>query len=488
MNKVTVIGGGISGLSAASYLSKYGFNVKLLEKNEYFGGRIRKHKEEGFTFDMGPSWYWMPEIFDKFYKDFNSKTSDFYELNRLNPSYKVFWEDNTSSDIPADYNELKKLFESIEKGSSEHLDKYLSDAKIKYEVGMGEFVMKPSLSAFEYLEIDLLKNSLKLDLLKSISSSIKSKFKNKKLQQLLEFPVLFLGAKPSDTPSLYSMMNYADIKLGTWYPVGGMYKIAEAFKSIALKNNVELISSSEVVDVKTEDGKIKFVNTKQMSYETDIVVNASDYHHFDKNILNSDHSSYSKKYWQNRTFAPTCVLFYLGINKNIPELEHHNLFFDTDFEKHSEAIYKTNSWPQEPLFYVSLTSKTENTAPQGMENMFILVPLSTNVETNDEEINRIFKYTIKKIEKRTKTEIKDSIVYKKTFTREDFISDYNSYKGNAYGLANTLFQTGFLKPRMKSKKINNLYNCGQLTVPGPGLPPSILSGKIVADLIKKEYK
>lgn len=486
MKNVIVVGGGISGLSAASYLSKYGFKVKILEKNQYFGGRIRKLEEDGFTFDMGPSWYWMPEIFENFYNDFDKKSSDYYDLIRLDPSYKVFWEDDTENEIPADYKELKELFESIEEGSSYELDNYLSDAKIKYDVGMGEFVMKPSLSAIEYLELDLLKNSMKLDLLKSISSSIKSKFKNKKLQQLLEFPVLFLGAKPSDTPSLYSMMNYADIKLGTWYPDGGMYKIAEAFEDISKVNGVELINNSEVQSVEIIDNKIYSIVANDKIFNTDIVVNASDYHHFDKNILPNKYSSYSDSYWDNRTFAPTCVLFYVGVNKKLQNLEHHNLFFDTDFDRHSEAIYKTNEWPREPLFYVSLTSKSDNTAPDGKENLFILVPLSTNVKTDENEINRIFDYTIKKIENRTKTSILDAIEYKKTFTREDFISDYNSYKGNAYGLANTLLQTGFLKPKMKSKKIKNLYNCGQLTVPGPGLPPSILSGKIVADLIKKE--
>jgi phytoene desaturase len=486
MKNVIVVGGGISGLSAASYLSKYGFKVKILEKNQYFGGRIRKLVEDGFTFDMGPSWYWMPEIFENFFNDFNRTSSDYYSLTRLDPSYKVFWEDDTESEIPADYNQLKELFESIEEGSSIELDNYLSDAKIKYEVGMGEFVMKPSLSATEYLELDLLKNIMKLDLLKSISSSIQSKFKNKKLRQLLEFPVLFLGAKPSDTPSLYSMMNYADIKLGTWYPDGGMYKIAEAFEEIAKENGVELIKNSEVESVEIIDNNIHSIKTNDKLFSADIVVNASDYHHFDQNILPNNYSSYTDSYWDNRIFAPTCVLFYIGVNKKIQNFEHHNLFFDTDFDRHSEAIYKTNEWPREPLFYASLTSKSDNTAPDGKENLFILVPLSTNVKTDENEINRIFDYTIKKIENRTKTSILDAIEYKKTFTREDFISDYNSFKGNAYGLANTLLQTGFLKPKMKSKKINNLYNCGQLTVPGPGLPPSILSGKIVADLIKKE--
>jgi phytoene desaturase len=484
--KVIVIGAGISGLSAASYLAKYGYNVTILEKNNYTGGRIRLHKEAGFSFDMGPSWYWMPDIFESFYQDFGFTTTDFYNLKRLDPSYKIFWEDNTSNNIPASYEELKKLFETIEEGSGDKLDKYLADAKIKYEIGMGEFVERPSLSITEYLEPSLILNSFKLDLLKSISKSISKNFKNKKIRQILEFPVLFLGAKPTKTPALYSMMNYADIKLGTWYPMGGMFEIAKAFTKIATDLGVKIELNQPVEKIEFRKDKITHLISNKNKYQVDAVVNCSDYNHFEQSLLNKEYRKYDEKYWDNRIFAPTCLLFYLGVNKKIDGLEHHNLFFDSDFEIHSKEIYDVHSWPREPLFYLSATSKSELTAPEGHENLFILIPLSTELEESDSIIENYYNLVIERIEKRIGQKLKDNIVYKKVFSRNDFINDYNSFKGNAYGLANTLLQTGFLKPKMKNEKIRNLYYAGQLTVPGPGLPPSILSGKIAANLLNKE--
>ncbi len=484
--KVIVIGAGISGLSAASYLAKYGYNVTILEKNNYTGGRIRLHKEAGFSFDMGPSWYWMPDIFESFYQDFGFTTTDFYNLKRLDPSYKIFWEDNTSNNIPASYEELIKLFETIEEGSGDKLDKYLADAKIKYEIGMGEFVERPSLSITEYLEPSLILNSFKLDLLKSISKSISKNFKNKKIRQILEFPVLFLGAKPTKTPALYSMMNYADIKLGTWYPMGGMFEIAKAFTKIATDLGVKIELNQPVEKIEFRKDKITHLISNKNKYQVDAVVNCSDYNHFEQSLLNKEYRKYDEKYWDNRIFAPTCLLFYLGVNKKIDGLEHHNLFFDSDFEIHSKEIYDVHSWPREPLFYLSATSKSELTAPEGHENLFILIPLSTELEESDSIIENYYNLVIERIEKRIGQKLKDNIVYKKVFSRNDFINDYNSFKGNAYGLANTLLQTGFLKPKMKNEKIRNLYYAGQLTVPGPGLPPSILSGKIAANLLNKE--
>ena len=402
-----------------------------MEKNDYTGGRIRLHEESGFSFDMGPSWYWMPDVFEKFYIDFGHTTSDFYQLERIDPSYKIFWDDNTSSNIPANYEDLYALFESIEKGSGDKLDKYLDDARIKYEVGMGEFVERPSLSFTEYLDPKLITNSFKLDLLKSISSSISKNFENKKLKQILEFPVLFLGAKPSKTPALYSMMNYADIKLGTWYPMGGMYEIAKAFTKIAEEQGVKIILNQPVEKLLIDNGKITDVITNIGKYEADAVINGGDYHHFEQEILDKEFRKYDEKYWDSRVFAPTCLLFYLGINKQLKGLEHHNLFFDTDFEKHSADIYDTHNWPKEPLFYLSATSKTDRTAPEGYENLFILIPLSTELDETNQIIENYYDMVIDRIEKKIDQKFKDNIIYKKIFARKDFISDYNSYKGNA---------------------------------------------------------
>ena len=490
MKKVIVIGSGIAGMSAAADLASKGYDVTVLEKNDKPGGRINYFDAECFRFEMGPSWYWMPEVFEDFYKKHGRTTSDFYNLERLDPSYKVVFSGSESIDIPADFNGLVDLFESIEKGSGEKLRKFMDHAAIKYEVGMNEFVWKPGESIKEFVSIKVLQNAMKLQLLKSISHEVQQVVKDDRLRQILEFPVLFLGATPQDTPALYSLMNHADLKLGTWYPQGGMYKIAEAFYTIAKEQGAKFIFNSEVKGFDIASKSISLVKTDSLVYQADVVIANADYHHVDQNILPRKNANYSKEYWDNRKMAPSSLLVFVGIDKKIEALDHHNLFFDADFDKHAVEIYKEPQWPSDPLFYVCRPSKTDSTvAPIGHDNLFLLMPIAPDLDdSNSAVMDEYFELMIKRIESYTKTTFKDNIVFKKFFSVKDFKSLYNSYKGNAYGLANTLMQTAVFKPGMRSRKISNLYYTGQLTVPGPGLPPSIISGQLAAQAVSKSFK
>jgi phytoene desaturase len=299
---------------------------------------------------------------------------------------------------------------------------------------------------------------------------------------------LFLGALASNTPALYSLMNYADMSLGTWYPKGGMFKFVEAFEQIALSQGVSFKLNSNVLKINSLNGKATSVETENETFEADVIIAAGDYNHIEQQVLNPTDRQYSPKYWDDRKLAPSCVLFYLGLNKTIDGLLHHNLFFDTDFNQHADEIYTNIKWPENPLFYASLTSKTDDTAaPQGHENLFLLVPISTELTDDSEEKREIyFNMMMDRLEKHTGQKIKEHVIYKRSFGINNFKSDYHSFKGNAYGLANTLTQTAILKPRIKSSKLKNLYFAGQLTVPGPGVPPSIISGKVAANLVIKE--
>ncbi len=486
--KAIVIGAGIAGMSAASYLAKGGFKVTVLEKNSSIGGRARQFKAEGFTFDMGPSWYWMPDVFEKFYNDFGKTTADFYELIRLDPSYKVVWKNGEGIDIPADMAGIEALFERFEPGSSKKLQQFLKEAAYKYDVGINDLVYKPSLSLLEFADIRLLNGLLKMDVLTSMKKHIRHFVSHPFLIELLEFPILFLGALASNTPALYSLMNYADMSLGTWYPKGGMFKFVEAFEQIALSQGVTFKLNSNVVKIKSLNGKATSVETENETFEADVIIAAGDYNHIEQQVLNPKDRQYTPKYWDDRKLAPSCVLYYVGLNKTIDGLLHHNLFFDTDFNKHADEIYTNIKWPENPLFYASLTSKTDDTAaPQGHENLFLLVPISTELTDDSEEKREIyFDMMMDRLEKHTGQKIKDHVIYKRSFGINNFKSDYHSFKGNAYGLANTLTQTAILKPRIKSSKLSNLYFAGQLTVPGPGVPPSIISGKVAAGLVIKE--
>ncbi len=485
-NKVVIIGSGFAGLSSACYLAKEGFDVTILEKNKIPGGRARKFEANGFTFDMGPSWYWMPDVFENFFNDFGKKVSDYYDLVRLDPSYSIHFGKDEIMEVPAKLNDLKEMFESYEKGSSINLEKFLKEAEYKYEVGMNEFVHKPGLSLLEFADLRVFKSVFKLQMLTSMSAYVRKLFKNEKLIQLLEFPVLFLGATPENTPAMYSLMNYADLALGTWYPKGGMHKIIEGMVDLAKELGVKFELNTTVENLEVDKNLIKTIKTSKGDFIADTIIGAADYHHVEQELLNKKDQDYSDKYWDKRTMAPSSLLFYLGVNKRLKNLHHHNLFFDADFKKHAEEIYENPAWPSNPLFYACVPSITDDTiAPNDCENLFLLVPLAPDLEDTEELREKYYNIIMDRLEVQTNQKIRDHITYKRSYAHKDFISDYNAYKGNAYGLANTLKQTAILKPRLKSKKVKNLYYAGQLTTPGPGVPPSIISGKVVANEIKK---
>ncbi|OCK50260.1 phytoene dehydrogenase [Chryseobacterium sp. CBo1] len=482
MKKIAIIGSGFSGLSAAAYTSKNGHEVHVFEKNSTLGGRARQFKtNNGYVFDMGPSWYWMPDIIEDFFKDFNKKTSDYYELIPLNPQFEMVFSDGNMA-LPQDYSEMRNLFESVEKGAAKKLDEFMHDAQYKYEVGMKDFVTKPCHSWFEFVSPKIAKSALKLDLLSNFHRFVRKYFSDPKLIMLMEFPVIFLGAAPKDIPALYSLMNYGGYKLGTWYPNGGFYKVIEAMSEIAKEQGVQFHLNSNVDEIKIIKGKASSIVVNGTEIEFDTIIASSDYHHTE-NLIQKEYKNYSEEYWEKKTFAPSCLIYYLGFKEKIPNLKHHTLFFENDLDLHTSEIYEDKKWPTKPLFYACCPSKTdENVAPENCENIFLLMPVATGIEDNEEIREKYFLEMIQRLEKHTKSsDLLSKIEYKKSYCINDFKKDYNAYEGNAYGLANTLNQTAVLKPSLRNKKVKNLFYTGQLTVPGPGVPPSIISGKIAAN-------
>lgn len=486
--KTIVIGSGFAGLSAATNLADKGYDVTLLEKNTIPGGRARKFEAEGFVFDMGPSWYWMPDIFERYFNRFGKSTSDYYELKRLDPSYTIFFGKDDEMHVPANMQELEAMFERYEAGSSKKLKKFLAEAEYKYRVGINEFVFKPSHSIMEFADWRVIKSMFRLQMFQSMSSHVRKLFKNKQLIELLEFPVLFLGATPENTPAMYSLMNYADMALGTWYPMGGMHEIIKGMVSLAKEKGVNIKLNQEVKQIYVPNGHATKVITQDTEYDADVIVGAADYHHVEQQLLRPEHRRYNSQYWANRTMAPSSLLFYLGVNKKLKNLHHHNLFFDEDFTQHAIDIYDQPKWPEKPLFYTCVPSITDpSVAPEGHENVFLLVPLAPGLNDTPEMREKYFNIIMDRLENLTGQEIRKHIIYKRSFAHKDFEKDYHAFRGNAYGLANTLFQTAFLKPKLKSKKVKNLYYTGQLTTPGPGVPPSLISGEVVANEIAKRF-
>lgn len=479
--KVIVIGAGFAGLSAAAFLAAKGFEVDVVEKNSQPGGRARLFKAGGFTFDMGPSWYWMPDVFERFFGHFDKTVSDYYTLTRLDPSYRVYWDKDQRTDLPADFDAFCDLFEEIEPGSSGKLRKFLDESEYKYRVGINKLVYKKSASPLEFIDPQLIAGILKMDVFKSFHSYVRRFFSDPRLIQLLEFPILFLGGTPDRTPALYSLMNYGDIRLGTWYPMGGMYRVVEGMHQLAASLGVRFHFNTEVSEIEVVGKKARNVKVNGEMLKADAMVASADYHHVEQHLLPAQYRKYSQSYWNSRVMSPSSIIFYLGFDRKLPGLLHHTLLFDEDFTKHAAQIYKDPVWPDKPSVYISATSKTDpDVAPKGHENLMALIPVATGLEDTPEMREAYFGYIMKKLEKYTGLPVMDHLVYKRSYAHNDFSSDYNAFGGNAYGLANTLMQTAFLKPKMNNGKVKNLFFAGQLTVPGPGVPPAIISGEVAA--------
>lgn len=483
--QIIIIGTGFSSLSASCYLAKAGYNVTVYEKNDTIGGRARQLQKDGFTFDIGPTWYWMPDVFERFFNDFNTKSSDYYTLEKLNPAYSVYFGEDDYITIGDTLEKICQAFEKEEPGSSVMLKKFIDKAKSNYDIAIKDLVYNPGVSP---LELVTLKTIKKLDqFFSTIKKDVRKEFNNDRLAKILEFPVLFLGAKPSDTPSFYSFMNYADFGLGTFHPKQGMYQVILAMEKLAKSLGVVIKTNAPVDKIIMFNNKATGIVSNNKEISCDILLSGADYHHTET-LLKPQFRQYSERYWENKTFAPSSLLFYIGFDKKLKNVNHHTLFFDVDFDKHARAIYDKPEWPEEPLFYASFPSITdESSAPKDKEAGIFLIPLAPGLKDTKKLRSEYFTKILDRFEKVTSQTVRDSILFTESFCVNDFVNDYNSYKGNAYGMANTLLQTAFLRPKLKSKKVENLYFTGQLTVPGPGVPPSLISGKLVSELIKKHH-
>lgn len=484
MKRVVVIGSGFAGLAAACCLAQRGLRVTVLEKNAQLGGRARTWEQDGFTFDMGPSWYWMPDVFERFFARFGKTPADYYDLVRLDPSYQVFLAGDDRLDVPAGRAALDALFEAREPGSAARLDAFLAEAAQAYEIGMNDFVRRPSLSWAEYLDPRVMAVAPKLRLLASMRDRVRGVVADDALRQILEFPALFLGGTAREIPAMYSLMNHADLVQGTWYPMGGMRRVADAMLALAAELGVDLRAGTEARAIAVENGRATGVVTDSETLPADVVVGAGDYRHVEQELLPPEARVYSPAYWERRVLSPSSLLFFLGVDRRLDGLRHHNLFFDEGLDDHADAIYRHPRWPDRPLFYACCPSRTDpSVAPDGAENLFLLVPLAPGLDDTQAHRERIYGIVMERLEARVGVRVRDAVTVKRSYAHREFVEDYHAFKGNAYGLANTLAQTAVLKPRLRSRKVSNLFYAGQLTVPGPGVPPSLISGEIVADLI-----
>jgi len=489
MKKCIVIGAGISGLSTAALLAQAGYDVTILEKNAQPGGRAGVIKADGFTFDMGPSWYLMPEVFEHFYASVGKRSQDYFKLKQLSPSYKIFFDKETTVSVPAQLKKTLALFEKLEPNGAQKLTEYLQQSKFLYEEAIKHFMYQDYRSIFDFFRKDILINGPKMHIFESIDAFTKRYFISDLARKILMYNIVFLGGTPTNTPALYSLMSHIDFELGVWYPMGGISVFIDSLVKIATEKGVKIKYNQDVRKLSVvSDHAISSVVTQKRSFEADLVVASGDYPHTEMNLLSPADQSYPASYWKKKTIAPSAFILYLGISKKIEKLEHHTLFLDHDWMKHFDSIFNNPSWPEEPSYYVCAPSKTDpSVAPKGMENLFILVPVAPGLKDTPAVRKQYTKKILSHLEELIGQKFQDDIVYLKTFAHNDYQSLYHAYQGTALGLSHTVFQSALFRPAHQSKKVHNLFYTGQYTHPGIGMPTCLISSQITAQAVIKKY-
>ncbi len=486
--RISVIGGGLGGLTTACYLAQQGHSVALYEKNDGLGGRARVWEHEGFSFDLGPSWYLMPEVFEQFFTDLGRKREDYYALRRLDPYYRVFFSDTESVDITPDLDRTRQVFESFEKGGAAALDRYLDQAEYKYRIAMDEFLYREYRSLRDFMNRRLMIEGTKIGVFRKLDSFVGSYFKDHRSKKLLEYAMVFLGTSPTNAPALYSIMSHVDLKLGVWFPEGGMISLVRGVTKLAEELGVEIHTSAPVERINAVNGVATGITVGGGQIPSDVVVVNADYAHAELTLLDETHRTYHRKYWDKRVLAPSFFVVYLGLNKKLRSVVHHNLYFDRNWFEHFDCIFKVPSWPENPSYYVSVASYDDPAvAPDGKENVFFLVPVAAGLDDNDEFRERYAEKIIEHFESITGESFRDAIEIRRLYSQKDFAADYNAFEGTALGLAHTFFQTAVFRPSHRSRKVRNLLYSGQYTHPGVGVPMTFISSRVLSDVIAREY-
>ncbi|OLZ40239.1 phytoene dehydrogenase [Natrinema saccharevitans] len=484
---VVVIGGGIGGLSTACYLADAGADVRVIEKNEQLGGRASRLEKDGFRFDMGPSWYLMPDVFERFFANFGRTPGDYYDLEHLDPHYRIFFKDGDQVDITPDLERTKAIFEEYERGAGEALERYLEKSKENYEVGMEHFVYEDRPRLRDYLDLDVARQARGLSLLGSMQGHVEGYFDHPKLQQIMQYTLVFLGGSPTNTPALYNLMSHVDFNLGVWYPDGGIGAVIDGIVDLGRELGVEYETDRPATEIKGRTGGFE-IETTSGPIPADLVVSNADYAHTEQELLTPERRGYDADYWEERTYAPSAFLLYLGVEGEVENLAHHTLVLPTDWQDHFDRIFEDPQWPDDPAYYLCVPSKTDDTvAPEGHSTLFALVPIAPGLEDTPETREEYRDRVLADIAANTGTDLRDRIVLEERFTVSDFANRYNSHDGTALGMAHTLRQTALFRPPHRSKEVDGLYFVGGDTTPGIGMPMCLISGELTAEAVLDDH-
>ena len=484
---VVVIGGGFGGLSTACYLADAGADVTLIEKNEQLGGRASRLEVDGFRFDMGPSWYLMPDVFELFFEHFDHEPADYYDLTRLDPHYRIFFKDGDRVDMVPDRTENRQTFESYEPGAGERFDEYLRKSKQNYEVGMEHFVYEDRTSLSDYLDLNVAKNARGLSLIGSMQDHVEKYFEHPKLQQIMQYTLVFLGGAPNNTPALYNLMSHVDFNMGVYYPENGLGGVVDGVVELGEELGIDFRTDTPAAEIRGREGAFVTRTEGGEEFYSDYVVSDADYRHTEMELLPPEKRQYDAEYWDSRTYAPSAFLIYLGVEGDVDPLAHHSLVLPTDWENHFETIFDDPEWPDDPAYYLCVPSQTDDTvAPEGHSNLFALVPVAAGLEDTPELRETYRDLVLDDVKENTGVDLRDRIVVEEIFCVNDFADRYNSTQGTALGLAHTLRQTALFRPSHRSSAVDGLYFTGAFTTPGIGVPMCLISGQLTAEAMAEQ--
>lgn len=485
--RVVIIGAGFGGLALAALLAKDGYDVRVLEKNDEVGGRAMVYREGGHTFDMGPSWYLMPDVFETFFGLLGADSAALFNLVRLDPSYRISFGPDDNLDIMADLEANVALFERLEPGAGARLRDYLATAEHEYDIAVNEFLYRNYLTVLDFFNKRTMLEGRKLHVFENLARYTRRYFASERLRKVLSYSMVFLGGSPSNTPALYSMLSHVDFSLGVWYPMGGMGVVAQALRGLAEGFGAQVHLGQEVSDIAVQDGKAAGVRVGDQLVPADYVVANADYPHVELSLLAPSTRSYSERYWRSRTLAPSAFMLYLGFNRRLPGLLHHTLSFEYDWEEHFNSIFARPSWPSRPSYYLSCPSKTDPAvAPPGGETVVMLVPVAAGLDDNDEVREQYTGQMLDYLEHLLGEELRSSLTVCTPFSQRDFTAVFNAYRGTALGLSHTLRQTAIFRPRHRSRRVANLFYAGQYTHPGIGMPMVLIAATLVSQMINEE--
>ncbi len=483
---IAVVGAGIGGLAASAQLAASGADVSVYERRDQVGGVAGRLEADGFRFDTGPSWYLMPEVFERFFGSFDTQPSDHYDLVRLDPHYRIFWDDGDRVDVTGDTEELVTLFESYERGAGDALRRYLADAEETYDLGMDRFVLPNRTRFREYLSLDVIRSGRALSLLGSMDSHVQRYFEHPKLRQIVEYSLVFIGGSPYNVPALYKLMSHVDLGLGVYYPQGGLYEVVEAIETVAIQEGVDIQTDSGVESLEPLDDGMA-VDLGDDTAVHDRVVSNAPPEHVERTLLPDGTGGRDGSYWEGRTYGPSAFLLYLGVEGDVDPLEHHTLVLPTDWKPHFDAIFDSPGWPENPAYYVNVPSKTDpSVAPDGCETVVVLVPLAPGLDDSSERRSAFREQLFDDLKRTTGVELRDRIIFEETACISEFEQGFNRPRGTALGLAHTRTQTGPFRPGHRAPGLDRLYYVGSDTNPGIGVPMCLLSGEHVADTVESD--